>query len=778
MSSRVTLNQRYRLDEEIGHGAMGTVWRGFDLLLHRLVAVKILRDTGVHDAEMLARFMREGRAAAQLDHPAIETVHDVGSDTGDFFLVLELLRGEDLGQVLATSHGVLPVATVLGYGIEIADGLAAAHAAGVIHRDIKPSNLMLLPDGRVKICDFGIAHLLEATGRLTGTDRAIGTPAYMAPEQWVGRQIDGRADLYSLGCVLYELLTGLRPFQAGHPPAALPDDLGSYLLRLLAEDPRHRPPSAMAVAAELRGISSRYQAAEQARNERISSLLADAEQIARTADYDWDKAELLRLIAETITLRDPARSRSLLAEAERIARSLSDGSAQWELRRTAAVMALLDPVAAIQIICSFGSINDQIGQLVRTAGKTAAADPDVTRRLLAAAEQIAVGVPKPLHRSNYLTDIARALTPIDPGRAQDLLTAAGHAAREASSEREQSDGLWRAAEVMADLDTSCARDLLAEADRAASGITDPADQPRIRGYIAEAMARLDPDQAERIARAIADPEEQLDAMQNVAQLIWGEFPVKARQLLADAERIAHSLAPYQKSRQLRHLAKAAAPLDANLAARIARSNTDPWSASRGLLEAGKATASREPAKARRLLDEARSIDPEHNLEQEVELLGLLAETAAAHDADASHSLLAEAGRAIAQASDPWDQDHGRQALARATANIASSILRRDRAQAESVARDIAVADVRDRALRDMAIVIAGSDQARGVRIIQDLAPGEFRDDAAAQVIAVIAHKDPGHAEQIARTVKFTDPPHQAKALIAIADALARPDHSQ
>ncbi|MFD3872909.1 protein kinase [Streptomyces sp. NPDC058623] len=258
---------RYRLDERLGRGGMGEVWRGHDLNLDRSVAVKVLLEAATGD-EPVARFRREATIGARLQHPGITVVHDVGRQDGRLFIVMELLSGEDLAAVLARSPGGLPVATALDLAAQTAEALSAAHAQAVVHRDLKPGNLFLLPGGRLKICDFGIAHSSDATPGWTVTGRMFGTPAYMAPEQWRGERVDARCDLYALGCVLYALLSGEPPFgSAGSPyalmlrhveevPAALPvaPDLAALLATLLEKAPDDRPASAARTATALRAL--------------------------------------------------------------------------------------------------------------------------------------------------------------------------------------------------------------------------------------------------------------------------------------------------------------------------------------------------------------------------------------------------------------------------------------------------------------------------------------------------------------------------------------------
>ncbi|MFC8955333.1 tetratricopeptide repeat protein [Streptomyces sp. NPDC057101] len=262
---------RYRLHEVIGRGGMGEVWRATDEALGRGVAVKCLKPLGPQqDPQVLTvvreRFRREARVAAALQHRGITVVHDFGEDDGVLFLVMELLEGRNLSQLLAANaQHPLPVQDVVEIADQVADALAYTHGHGIVHRDLKPANIMRLRDGTVKICDFGIARLgadMGFTSRLTGTGIAMGTPHYMSPEQIGGGEIDHRSDLYSLGCVLYELATGAPPFDLGdswailighrdtvpRPPRAhraeLPDYFDRIVVDLLAKVPEERPADA------------------------------------------------------------------------------------------------------------------------------------------------------------------------------------------------------------------------------------------------------------------------------------------------------------------------------------------------------------------------------------------------------------------------------------------------------------------------------------------------------------------------------------------------------
>jgi eukaryotic-like serine/threonine-protein kinase len=261
---------RYVLEERLGRGGMGEVWQALDVRLHRPVAVKLLPVQSGTDPGLAARFRREAEITAALVHPGITVLFDIDEEDQLLFLVMELLTGEDLSKVLSRSPHGLPVGQVVSIARQIVEGLAVAHERGVVHRDIKPANLMLLDSGTVKICDFGIARFADATSNLTGTGSTIGTAAYMAPEQLEGHAVDGRTDLYALGCVLHALITGQPPFPTDRGVGMLlhyhltqipeslrtarpdlPPTLDRLILDLLAKSPDERPANAAAVLARL-----------------------------------------------------------------------------------------------------------------------------------------------------------------------------------------------------------------------------------------------------------------------------------------------------------------------------------------------------------------------------------------------------------------------------------------------------------------------------------------------------------------------------------------------
>src|SRR4051812_29309401 len=204
------LNGRYRLDAQIGAGGMSTVYRAFDATLERRVAIKLMHREIASDSDQLERFRREARSVAQFSHPHIVGVIDAGEDDGRPYIVFEYVEGETLKDRIRRM-GRLPIDEAAAYAIEIARALGAAHARGIVHRDIKPQNVLIDEEGTAKATDFGIARSLDEEG-LTADGRVLGTTDYVSPEQALGDQVTGQTDIYSLGVVLYEMLTGDVPF--------------------------------------------------------------------------------------------------------------------------------------------------------------------------------------------------------------------------------------------------------------------------------------------------------------------------------------------------------------------------------------------------------------------------------------------------------------------------------------------------------------------------------------------------------------------------------------
>ena len=213
----VVLNERYRLLELIGSGGMAVVYRGMDTLLQRQVAVKVLREAFAGDPAFLARFQREARAAANLDHPNVVTVYDVGHDGDRHYIVMECVDGQDL-KTLIRREGRLDVDDALDIALQVCAGVGHAHKAGIIHCDIKPQNVLVTWDGRAKVTDFGIARALSGSG-ITESETVWGSPLYFSPEQAAGEPPSPASDVYSIGIMLYEMLAGAPPFQAEKPGA-------------------------------------------------------------------------------------------------------------------------------------------------------------------------------------------------------------------------------------------------------------------------------------------------------------------------------------------------------------------------------------------------------------------------------------------------------------------------------------------------------------------------------------------------------------------------------
>jgi Protein kinase domain len=295
---------RYELDILLGRGGSGEVWRGRDLASRRYVAVKVVELAQTDDpaalSETIGRFRREATVIGSLRHQNIVSSLDAGRVGSQLFMVMELAPGISLASMMdergERGMGLFPVSSVLSIAEETCAGLAAAHAAGVVHRDIKPSNLMVTPQLRVKIIDFGIARLLaDNSPRLTLQGHTVGTAAYMSPEQAQGGDVDGRADLYSLGCVLYHLLSGRLPFRSSMPGALLmmqvmdsatplsvfrpdiPEELTGLVSDLMEKDRAARPANATEVIGRLRAVGEALGDEEPAHEADRKTVMADDE---------------------------------------------------------------------------------------------------------------------------------------------------------------------------------------------------------------------------------------------------------------------------------------------------------------------------------------------------------------------------------------------------------------------------------------------------------------------------------------------------------------------
>ncbi|MFD7028105.1 serine/threonine-protein kinase [Streptomyces sp. NPDC059917] len=265
-----TIGERYQLATVLGQGGMGQVWTAYDRRLDRRVAVKLLRPDkvagpGTVAEELRRRFVRECRVTAQVDHPGLVTVHDAGSDGDELYLVMQYVEGADLADHLA-EHDPYPWPWAVSVVAQLCSVLSAVHAVPIVHRDLKPRNVMVRPDGTITVLDLGVASVMDTdTTRLTHTGSPIGSPAYMAPEQAMGGAVGPYTDLYALGVLLYELLSGNVPFVGTtalgvlhrhlyEPPLPVrqlrpevPPALEAVLLHLLAKDPQDRPGSAQEV---------------------------------------------------------------------------------------------------------------------------------------------------------------------------------------------------------------------------------------------------------------------------------------------------------------------------------------------------------------------------------------------------------------------------------------------------------------------------------------------------------------------------------------------------
>ncbi|RPE43306.1 serine/threonine protein kinase [Streptomyces sp. Ag109_O5-1] len=266
---------RYELSTLIGQGGMGQVWTAYDRRLDRRVAVKLLRPdkvAGAEAEELRRRFLRECRVTAQVDHPGLVTVHDAGSEGEELFLVMQFVDGADLSDHLA-EHDPYPWQWAVAVAAQLCAVLSAVHAVPIVHRDLKPRNVMVKQDGTVTVLDLGVASVMDTdTTRLTHTGSPIGSPAYMAPEQAMGGAVGPYTDVYALGVLLHELLSGEVPFAGStalgvlhrhlyEPPVPVrrirpevPEPLESLVLRLLAKDPQHRPASAQEVYEDLASL--------------------------------------------------------------------------------------------------------------------------------------------------------------------------------------------------------------------------------------------------------------------------------------------------------------------------------------------------------------------------------------------------------------------------------------------------------------------------------------------------------------------------------------------
>jgi serine/threonine-protein kinase len=319
------LCNRFRLEEKIGSGGMSTVYRAFDETLERWVAIKLLHADMSQDDAQLERFRREARAVARLSHPHVVTVIDAGEDDGRPFIVFEYVEGETL-KARIRRLGRLPVAEAIAYAIEIGRALSAAHAERIVHRDVKPQNVLIDPEGRAKVTDFGIARSLELDG-LTAAGRVLGTTDYVAPEQAIGDGATQQSDIYSLGVCLWEMLTGDVPFKGENQVAVAMQ----HVRDPIPDVSRFRPE----VSAVLASIVDR------ATRKELKNRYATVE-------------EMVRELEQALAI-EARRGGALTDEATTVLRALPGETADWvplrirNPRRLVAIVALAAVTAAVVI---------------------------------------------------------------------------------------------------------------------------------------------------------------------------------------------------------------------------------------------------------------------------------------------------------------------------------------------------------------------------------------------------------------------------------------------
>src|ERR1700728_1202962 len=310
-----TLNGRYKLEARIGAGGMSTVYRALDETLQRQVAIKLMNREVASDSDQLERFRREARAVAQLSHPHIVGVIDAGEDADPThprpYIVFEYVEGETLKERIQRC-GRLPITESVAYAIEIARALGAAHAQHIVHRDVKPQNVLIDQEGAAKVTDFGIARTLEEEG-LTADGRVLGTTDYVSPEQALGQDVTGQSDLYSLGVMLYEMLTGEVPFRGENQVAVAM----MHVREELPDVQVKRPEISAALASVVDTATAKRPGGADADDVELIADLEDvlAIETARAGSATGEVTTVLRTLPSTAQRRVPFRLRHKIAAA-------------------------------------------------------------------------------------------------------------------------------------------------------------------------------------------------------------------------------------------------------------------------------------------------------------------------------------------------------------------------------------------------------------------------------------------------------------------------------
>ncbi|HKM85814.1 MAG TPA: serine/threonine-protein kinase [Terriglobales bacterium] len=435
---------RYEILSELGRGAMGVVYKARDPKINRIVAVKTISLAGQppeEEREYRERFLREAEAAGRVSHPGIVTIFDVGEEpeTRAPYIVMELVSGEPLDKVLSKDERKLAVETALKLALELAEALDCAHRQGVVHRDLKPANILMTEDGHAKIADFGVAKLNLSNQTLAG--RALGTPAYMSPEQLNGEAVDGRSDLFSLGVILYTVLTGHRPFQGNsattvsfkvvnHDPipatlldTELPEGLDHIIARAMAKNPAERYQRGAEMALDIRNLQEGRKPANKAKY-ASSPAGGSASQTAQTAKEGRSPALGQPVLGQPALGRLGLGHPWIAAELLSIARTLRPGVGETEsplekLRKAsfAGVLVLTGLFILALWVISLGpqGVRPRAAEAVAPA-KTAAAPLTAPTANVAAPAHAPVAKKLPTPRPPHRTDsppvkVARASLP-------------------------------------------------------------------------------------------------------------------------------------------------------------------------------------------------------------------------------------------------------------------------------------------------------------------------------------------------------------------------------